>query len=308
MPEDLRKQWYEQVLRPSVLALQPEQSPEFAASYAQQYANQRRPNGSFRNVTRMVSQYRLGQLVRAMVDNINEHDMEWAMGFFFGHSIRGVKSITKHLGPGNLTTPAEALDDFLGQYFTLPLPDDIHSQLYIDVGVELFMHRECLFGRRQGHAALLSQLAPMLDAQHVAEMVTLGAPKYYQDVTGLLRDVCGFRLAPSIGDAIESGIFYVQCYSTEKNIADSGILNHNTLSLPLADGFKRTKHAINTLDNMFDRMHSAQAGRVESCARLEVRTPLNGALNVLADLQHEMMLASIFHICARDWWYVHYIF
>jgi len=239
---------------------------------------------------------------------VDLHDMEWAAGFFFGHQIRGVKSIIKHLGPGNYTSPADALEDFLGQYFLMPLPNNIHSQFYIDVGVEFFMHQECLFWHHQGHAAILLQLAPMLDAQHITEMVTPGAPKYYQDVTGLLHDVCGFRLAPGIEDAIESHMFYVQCYSTEKNIADSGILNHNTLSLPLADGFKHTKHAVNILDNMFDWMHVAQAGQVESCAWLEIQMPLDEAVNVLADLPHEMMSACILHMCARDWWCVDYAY
>ena len=170
------------------------------------------------------------------------------------------------------------------------------------------MHQECLFWCCQGHAALLLQLVPMLDAQHITEMVTPGAPKYYQDVTGLLCDVCGFQLAPDIEDAIESHIFYVQCYSTEKNIADSGILNHNTLSLPLADGFKCTKHAVNILDNMFDQMHVAHTGQVESCAWLEIRMPLDEAVNVLADLPHEMMSACILHMCARDWWCVDYAY
>ena len=266
VPEDLRKEWYEQVLQPSALALQPEQSNEFAASYAQQYANQHRPNGTFCNVTQMMSQHRLDQFIHHMVNMVDLHDMEWAAGFFFGHQIHGVKSITKHLGPGNYTIPADALEDFLGQYFLMPLPNNIRSQFYIDVGIEFFMHQECLFWHRQGHAAILLQLVPMLDAQHIAKMVTPGAPKYYQDVTGLLHDVCGFRLAPGIEDAIESHIFYVQGYSTEKNIADSG--NHNTLSLPLVDGFKHTKHAVNILDNMFDQMRGTSwAGGIMCTAR-----------------------------------------
>ena len=34
----------------------PEQSNEFAASYAQQYANQHRPNGTFHNVDDVTTQ------------------------------------------------------------------------------------------------------------------------------------------------------------------------------------------------------------------------------------------------------------
>ena len=54
---------------------------------------------------------------------------------------------------------------------------------------------------------------------------------------------------------------------------------------------------------MFDRMHVAQTACVESCAQLEVRTPLDGAINVLAELPHEMMSACVIHMPARDWWY-----
>jgi hypothetical protein len=291
------------VLRPSVLSLQPERGSEFATSYAQQYANQRRPNGTMRLITRMITSRLLDRLVLAMNDKVDAQGMDWAQGFFFGHELRGIKSISKHQGFEDPTSPADAIDALLEQYFLMHEIDDIRHQFYIDVGIEYFLPEHCLLWKRQSHGPLMTHLMPVLDPDDVARMVTLGAKGYYQDVTALLRDVCGFRLAPSIQDAVSTGIFYIQCYATEKNVADSGILNHNTLSLPLAEGFRGTKTAMNLIESMFSRMSAAHRGKVESCARIEIRMPLDDAADVLVSLPNQLLAQCLIPIRASTWWY-----
>lgn len=302
VPESHRRDWYEKILRPSVLSLQPERSPEFAASYAQQVANGRRADGTVRGVARMISWVHLDMFELALRERVEQQQLGWAHGFFFGHEVRGIKAITKHLGNSSPQSPVEALDSLVNKYFLPQSFLPIRHQFYIDVGLEYYLPRKTLFWLRRSHIPLMTHLMPTINPQAVARMIAPGSPGYFDDMTALLPSVSGFRYAPAHDDAIETGIFYVQCYSTEKGVADAGVLDHNTLSLPLGDGFKGTPKAERLLVSMYDRISAAHTGRVESCARIEIRMPFELATTVLVEFPNERLEQSILELRASEWW------
>jgi len=292
------------VLRPAVLDIQFTRDPEFPSTYNQLLANSRSQNGTFLRISRLFSAEDLSDLERKMRQNIEDQRMDWARGFFFGHQIRGIKAITKHLDVNAEVhrSPEDALYMLVDSIFEFDALEHAMDNFYIDVGMELYEPRHSLHWRRASHAPILTHLMPALDADTISSMATPGADGYFEDISALLRPVSGFRYTPKQNVAAETGIFYLQCYSTDKSVADSSILNHNTLSLNLADGFKGDKRGRERLAAISARFSAAHAARVMTAARIEIRIPLAKAAEMLQPLPQDFLKSLLIRVRSSTWW------
>lgn len=305
----LRRGWYEKVLRPAVLDMQQTRDPDFPSTYDQLLANSRRPNGQFLRPTRLFPALDLAHLEWRMRRNIEDcREMDWARGFFFGHQLRGIKPLTQHSdthGDGDMDmdrSPAAALFALMDSVFHREAVEPSLGNFYIDIGMELYEPRHSLHWRRASHAPILTHLMPTLNADTISSMVTPGADGYFEDVTALLRPISGFRYAPKLNVATPTGVYYIQCYSTDKGVSHSGILNNNTLSLNLADGFKGEKPARDKMGAISGRFSAAHMARVATSARTEIRVAFRDAATMLLPMSWEFYKSLIIRVRASTFW------
>lgn len=169
---------------------------------------------------------------RVLVDIRRE---PWGRGAFWFNQFRGFRAATSKAAVEGQFGPASVTDAFdrmgLDYYEDLIEP----KNWMLDLGWEVQCHSEALLWRRDAFAQIVAQWLQVPDADANA-MVQSAAFNF--DSAAQLHDAGGFRYELSRMDAVQSGIVYMQCYSTEKHLIHKVGERRSALNISFADVVK----------------------------------------------------------------------
>jgi hypothetical protein len=174
----------------------------------------------------------------------------------------------------------------------------------VDVALTIGVEGRVVTWRESCHQELLSYLLPGVPLQNISSL-TNRKKKFHLDRTLQIKELAGFRATTS---DLADDISYVQAYCTEKNVSyqlNSGVFRRRRPE-ELLDSKKEQKILVEL--DLISQVYYECAGEEEGvdgrdgCARLEIRVPLDKAVDALSTLPEELIERSVVAIDRRIWW------
>lgn len=247
----------------------------------------------------MLSGWTLGVFAEGLRRELKDNKIEWAEGFFFLHTIRGMKRTTLH----NITYEGAriGLEDALKD---AQIPRDAISQgsWWVDVGVEFCSGEvvpHCLQWMTVSHHLIVKD-ALQIDQDNAERITKLGSKSYSRDLASHLPGVSGFRIEPGPNAEGRYQAAYLHCYTTDKSVTyhPNGHSHAKEITVLEAMGDVQPTPFIKKL---FDAYLEA-ANRISSNARIEVRVPIGFAEDVLVEINEIIFRKSLLSFPTPQWW------
>ncbi|THU75832.1 hypothetical protein K435DRAFT_880099 [Dendrothele bispora CBS 962.96] len=289
-----KKQWYDQVLRPTIGRLTPEALSDWPPNWSSELFRTKNKKGAYTYSTKLVADFNVPELAPLFRHYIYLNEVEWAENFFFVHTIRGVKHATHH--SVNEAAAKHALDEFM----KLAQVDMLSGLWWVDVALEFHSSDEqCLQWSTAGHFRVVRTLLEISD-QNAERITTLGSSKYSKDLSSHLTQVSGCRIEPGSRAAGPYKAAYLQMYTTDKSItyAPEGRFHAKTLLMVEAMGRVQPPTHLDEVQNVY----TASCDDVASNAHVEMRVPLKHGTKVMLHFRRTEIRSSLFAFSPAEWW------
>ncbi|KIK51762.1 hypothetical protein GYMLUDRAFT_64661 [Collybiopsis luxurians FD-317 M1] len=141
--------FYELGLRPTIATLLPGDVSDWPPTYESELFRAKKTKGLFSYQTKMIPWTHVEELAETLRAKLTEAGVDWADGFFFTHTVRGVKHSTQHRM--SVEAADSTLRDFLYQA-NVPETALDSGDWWIDVGTEFHSQDElCLQWSTSSH-------------------------------------------------------------------------------------------------------------------------------------------------------------
>ncbi|KAG1722084.1 hypothetical protein EDD22DRAFT_790496, partial [Suillus occidentalis] len=295
---------YDRCLRPLIIEYLPETRDRWPTSYNAALTHARTLTGSISFNTVDVAWRVLEQLAIPLLTKLGEEKEEFKDAYFV-HELRGKKNAAMHDGTDPVARQM-ALDDVFEHVDTLELDP---RQWHVDVALTIGLQGHVVTWRSSSHREVLNFLMPGAGPQRI-DRLTNNKTAFHFDRHLQIKEFAGFR-ASTANVAGADGISYVQAYCTEKNVTYSlnpGVFRRRRAK-ELLDR-KAEEKIISDLDIMsgvfFECTGDGPVAGRDGCARLEIRVPLDKALDYLPTIPEDLAQRSVIAIDRRAWWYFVY--
>ncbi|KAG6898534.1 hypothetical protein C0993_006176 [Termitomyces sp. T159_Od127] len=299
-----REIWYECGLRPAIVKLLDEHmASEWPATCETEEIRARTARGTFSWATKVIPDHVVPSLAdeirRAVIRSyhVSIEERMWATSFLVLHTVRGTKSITYH-----------RLEPLSVEYYFYKflrdsrLSRDVYTEgeWYVDVAIEISNPAgDCLQWTTAGHQRLVQQIL-RIDDDNAERITSLNSTKYSRDYSSHLSALSGCRIVPGTRAQGEFRAKYLQAYTTDKAVTYNNDGRHHAKFITSKEAMAPTHPAptIAGLHTIFE-----QAIENNGCnARVEVRVPIDFAMNVLYEFDSEEIRRCLCAFSRRTWW------
>ncbi|KAG1798803.1 hypothetical protein EV424DRAFT_1474979 [Suillus variegatus] len=290
---------YDRCLRPTLLEVVPEFRDRLPTSYAAALASSKTCSGGLAFGSLDIPWDRLEQVAETLLARLGELKSTFKDAYFV-HELRGTKGSTMHDGEDEVQRQFALQDMFEHVDVGALDPQDWLVDVALTIGIE----GHIVTWRESCHEELLSHLIPAAPLQKIARF-TKGKNKFHLDRTLQLKELAGFRATTT---DLADDVSYVQAYCTEKNVSyqlTAGIFRRRRPEELLEK--KKEQRILADLDTI-SQVYYECAGEEEGvdgrdgCARLEIRVPLDKAMNALTTIPEELIKRAVVAIKRRIWW------
>ncbi|KAJ8074343.1 hypothetical protein PM082_012656 [Marasmius tenuissimus] len=293
--ESQMAEFYVKGVRPAIVEILPESASDWPPSYTSEVFRITRANGRKAYGTKMVPQEFLGKFVATLRLKLDEDHITWAAGFFFMHSVRGVKLTSFHYP--DRQSARMALEELLSEV-SIPWDATLRGRWYIDVAIELrSKDKACLQWTTHSHPSVIAAVLHISESQAI-RMTGLGSSRYERDNASHLMGVSGCRVEPRSGSG-PLDVAYVQLYTTDKatTYAPERGFHGKAITMNMA---MSADQPTSFLSNLIKSYTDSVA--IASLARVEVRLPFRHALDVLLDIPKATFRKSLAVFSREVWW------
>ncbi|EPS92536.1 hypothetical protein FOMPIDRAFT_1020991, partial [Fomitopsis schrenkii] len=292
--------FYQEVLRPALLAIDLDQVGHWPPDYAAAERRARDHQGRYHFGSIDVPVDKLPELViemKLLMANIREF-----RGAFFYHEVRGVKGGSGH-DPEDDEDVREAFDEVCEYLDWNSIPAETRDQFYIDIGIEIRRPGHVMHWRSGNHLNVLRNVLPSAtDPQRHAIMKS---PNFHHDAASQLTDFAGFRVAPLTRGAAD-GVAYINVYSTEKEIhyqLHKGMFARAKPRELLPQAIKMLSKRINEWTKSFFASTGVEGNTPqEAAARCEIRVRMRQYDQVLRHWDDALVQQLTSSIPSKVWW------
>lgn len=293
--------FYEEVLHPSLVALDNEHMAHWFPTYAAAERAMRDKRGQYRFSTVEWPAF----LMIDLVHQIREHaaHIREFRGMFFYHEKKGIKGGSVH-DPNDENEIKDAFDEVTACYDLNNMTTAEQHQWYVDVGIEVRQPKHVVqWNTMHHHSILRNVLRGCSDADLAVLSRTSGRDV---DFNGQLYDFAGFR--KSLGRrGAESGVVYVNVYTTDKTVHDqryhSGVFDKLTPKDTLPGDMNVTVDSINQWTASFaDCINTEDRPPQEGTARCEVRVRIDKYDQHFVDWEDDFINQLVSAVPAVTWW------
>jgi hypothetical protein len=171
---------------------------------------------------------------------------------------------------------------------------------WIDVGVEFSSpDNACLQWTTSSHPHIVEEVL-RISEDHARRVTQLGSSKYSRDLASHLTGVSGCRIEPGPQAQGEFEAAYFQLYTTDKALTYNPEGGHHGKAMtteaamgavqppPFADGLLK--------------LYQDAAKTNSSNARIEVRVPMQYAVQVLVNVRSAVIRSSLLSFTRSEWW------
>ncbi|KAG2064238.1 hypothetical protein BDR04DRAFT_1035854, partial [Suillus decipiens] len=290
---------YDRCLRPTLLEVVPEFRDRLPTSYAAAFAYSKTCNGGLAFNSLDIPWDRLERVAEILLARLGEQKSTFKDAYFV-HELRGTKGSTMHDGENEVERHFAWQDMFEHVDVDTLDPQD----WLVDVALTIGAEGHVVTWRESCHQELLSHLMPAAPPQKVSNL-TKRKVKFHLDRTLQIKELSGFRATTT---DLADDISYVQAYCTEKNVSyqlNPGVFRRRKPEELLEK--KKEQKILADLDTI-SQIYYECAGDEEGvdgrdgCARLEIRTPLDKAMDALSTLPKELIERAVVAIDRRVWW------
>lgn len=223
----------------------------------------------------------------------------WATGLVFLHQIRGVKHSTQHT-PSAMTS-VNALRWFLNQSKLPWRAISTNGTWFVDVGLEVSSRQShCLAWRTDSHYHIVRRVVEGISNSAAARITKLGSTMYARDIVSHLPAVSGYRISTGAAQN-DRNIVYMQMYTTDTSLTYRSDHGHFGKYITPEDVLK--KKASPWISSLCELYNNA-VRTCKSHARVEVRTTLHNAVDVLLNLDQQIIHHSLISVPQDTWWSV----
>lgn len=295
---DLCRQFYEVILRPSLLEIDLEHIAHWPPSYEAAEQKYRDVTGKFRFSTVELPVHCFKDVVRVMKRKMDAIPV--FRGWFFIHDMRGVKGGSIH-DPNDPEEVELAVNETC-QYLDMDVVPT--TQFWIDIGLEIRRPGHIVQWYSGAHNALLRLLLPNSTDDQIDKI--LKSPNCHRDPNALLTDFAGLRVAPGTR-AAGDGVVYINVYTTDKEVhyqLHKGVFRRHEPQ-DLFPG--RIDRLIEDIDKWIKVMRECMGGEndhalQQGAARVEVRVPLHAYNSFLVDWDADLVNQLISAVPSMTWW------
>ena len=296
------RQVYEKAVLPAVRQCSALLAEGWPANYQAVQNHARKAGGQFGSVTQLLPVDVLDRFARLLFLRLDRLGEDFR-GAFFEIEVRGVKRTSMHDASNDESRQA-ALNEVLAPLNILRVsPEEQNSSWYIDVALEVHREGYAMQWLTGGHHHLLSHVLPSLQAERIQQVHR--SSRFYEDLSGHLTDLAGFRLAPGAAGRRDK-IVYISVYTTDKAITYQTSPGGMYRRRRYYDLFKKKREAlIEAADNITITFADCggRLGEVQdSSARIEVRVKFAHAFNTLRDLPNDLIQNTILPVPSDVWW------
>ncbi|KAG1765275.1 hypothetical protein EV702DRAFT_1182517 [Suillus placidus] len=291
---------YDRCLRPTLLEVVPEFRDRLPTSYAAALTYSKTCRGGLAFGSLDIPWDRLERVAEILLAKLGEQKSTFKDAYFV-HELRGTKGSTMHDGEDDVERDFALQDMFEHVDVSSLDPQDWLVDVALTIGVE----GHVVTWRESCHQELLSHLMPAAPPQKISSLTTRKNNKFHLDRTLQIKELAGFRATTT---DLADDVSYVQAYCTEKNVSyqlNPGVFRRRKPE-ELLDKKKEQK-VLADLD-LISQVYYECAGEEEGvdgrdgCARLEIRVPLNKAMDALSTLPEELVERTVVAINRRVWW------
>lgn len=299
---DLNIKFYEEVLRPALVAIDAAQFSHWPPDYESAERKARNAMGQYQMGTIDVAAGQLPELVvemKLLMANIREF-----AGAFFYHESRGVKGGSGH-DPADDDDVRAAFDEVCDHINWDLIPREIRAQFYIDVGIEIRRPRHVLQWRSGQHHNIMERMVP--SATEIQRRAIMKSEAFHYDPSSQLSDFAGFRVAPGTRGRAD-GVVYMNVYCTEKEVhyqLHNGVFSRKKPADLLGPRLNRMLKDVDEWTKSFNSSTGVNgAAPQEGSARCEVRVQMRRFDEVLRGWDDETVQTLTSSIPSRVWWCV----
>lgn len=301
----LLAQFYEDVLRPALLAVDLDRLTHWPVSYELAMRRSRDANGRLHLGSIDIPVDKLGPLVvemKLLMAGIREF-----VGAFFYHEVRGVKGGSVH-DPQDLLDVDASFDEVCDHLDWHAIPAQVRDQFYIDIALEIRRPGHVVQWMREHHLNILRAVLPVAtDGQRVG---ISRSPGFHCDLSAQISDFAGFRVAPGERGK-DDGVVYINVYTTDKDVhyqLHKGVFSRKSPQDLLPHGIKALRNGVNEWTKSFFAASGAEEHPAqEGAARCEVRVQMKRYREVLRDWDEHRVRRLTGSIPSSVWWCVHTI-
>ncbi|KAG1893108.1 uncharacterized protein F5891DRAFT_963475, partial [Suillus fuscotomentosus] len=291
---------YDRCLRPTMIQYLPETRDRWPTSYNIALTHARTSTGSLAFNTVDVAWRVLEDLAIPFLTKLGEEKDEFRDAYFV-HELRGKKNAAMHDGEvaaERRTALDEVFEHVNGRHLD-------PRQWHVDVALTIGLPGHVVTWRESSHREILNFLMPHAGPDRIDRLMKKKSA-FHVDRHLQIKEFAGFR-ANTTTVARADGISYIQAYCTEKNVTYSlspGVFRRRRAKELLEK--KTLEKILSDLDIMSDVFFECTGDGVvvgrDGCARLEVRVPLDKALNWLPTLPEDFVQRCVIAIDRRQWW------
>jgi hypothetical protein len=290
---------YDRCLRPTLIEVVPEFRDRLPTSYAAAFTHSKTCSGGLAFGSLDIPWDRLERVAEILLAKLGEQKGAFKDAYFV-HELRGTKGSTMHDGEDDVERHF-ALQDMFEHVDVGAL--DPHDWL-VDVALTIGVEGHVVTWRESCHQELLSHLIPVASLQKISSL-TKRKNKFHLDRTLQIKELAGFRATTT---DLADDVFYAQAYCTEKNVSyqlNPGVFRRIKPEELLEK--KKEQKVLADLDSI-SQVYFECAGEEEGvdgrdgCARLEIRVPLDKAMDALSTLPEELIERAVVAIDRRVWW------
>lgn len=297
LTKDELEEFYEKGLRPALAEQLADRGSQLPMKYRAEMFRARNRNGTFSFGTEVVPAWKVRDFGTAIRENLRREGVEWGEHIVFLHQIRGVKNSSFHALEG--AAALVAFDDFL-ESNNLEERDLQQGVWYVDVGLEIAsVDRDCLAWRTDRHNRVVRE-ATMVSLPRADTLTELSNWRYARDLASHMTGVSGCRINMP-ADRGRYKACYLQMYMTDKAATSHREGTSYGKSISVQDIMNGKSPAY------FDELHHlycTAAQGVYSCARVEVRVPVQYATMALLEFDIDAVRNSLVAFPREEWWCV----
>jgi hypothetical protein len=283
--------FYNKVLRPAAVDSCFEAGGSWPSTYDDELFRARGDRNGFALGTKIIAEFNLDDFNDRLLHHL--HTIPWGKGAMFMTQVRGLKDGTYH-DPTYLDARA-ALERFLDNL------DTSSGLWFIDVGLELSEQGKAYQWRTNGHRHVVRSVLGVSEAQ-ANRMTNTDGRHYAKDPSSHFTDLAGFRLTPSHMGPYK--VHYIQLYTTDKSPiyhqSSWRSAKHITGNMAMIGGADGLPTYVSQLYEVYNNAKDT----LDCAARVEVRVPLDHALDVLLDFEREIQERALVAFKRKDWWSV----
>lgn len=288
--------FYEQGLRPAVVALTGASAAEWPPTYAAEMFRARGQQGTLAFQTKTLADWVVPELDPKIRECLVEAGVLWGISIQFLHQIRVVKASNTHsLSP---VAASIALEELLAAH-DLSMDTIASGRWWVDVGIEIASKEwRCLAWRTDSHFHVVSNVLE-LPPTTAARITAQGSSKYARDMTSHFTSVSGCRISPGLREQGQYEVAYFQMYTSDKSITYCPEGRYSAKHLTGREIIKGREDAY--CHDLYE-LYRETVGLNYWLARIEVRVPLHHTSTVLIDIDASRFVRGLVQFEGAVWW------